>query len=84
MSLITMIVRKNYFEIIGDKLIINRDFFRTQTVDLTDIVKIDIEPRPFISSKIILKNQSVIKYMDDQLDDNELRQLFGQLNIPVG
>lgn len=78
-----MIVRKNYFEIVDDKLIINRDFFRKQTVDLKEIEKLDVEPGPFTSSKIVLKDQSVIKYMDSQLDDKELKEMFGRLKIPV-
>ncbi len=82
-SLVHMIVKRNYFEIVDNKLVINRDYFRTTTIDLDKIEKFDIEPGPFSSSKIILKDKTTIKYLDNQLNDKELKELMGQFNIPV-
>ena len=52
-----MIVKRNYFEIVDNKLVINKDYFRTTTIELDKIERIDIEPGPFSSSKIILKDK---------------------------
>jgi hypothetical protein len=82
-SLIHMIIKRNYFEVADGKLIINRDYFRNTTIDLDKIEKIDIEPGPFSSSKIILKDKTTIKYLDNQVNDKELKELMEQFNIPV-
>ncbi len=82
-SLIHMTLRRNYFEIADNKLIINDGIFRTKTIDLDKIEKFDIEPGPFTASKIILKDKTRIKYSDSQTDDKKLKELMGQYNIPV-
>ena len=81
--LIEMIVRRNYFEVLDNKLIINDSLLRTRTIDLDKIEKIDIETGPFSSSKIILKDKSIIKYSDSQTNDKEFKELMRQFNIPV-
>ena len=83
-SFVNAIVRRNYFEIDGDELKINRDFFVTRKINLSEIERVNIEPGPFTSSTIVLKDRSVVKYMDSQLDDVELKKVFGQLEIQVG
>jgi hypothetical protein len=83
-SLIHMIIKRNYIEIVNNKLIINRDYFRTTTIDLDKIEKINIEPGPFKSSRVILKDKTTVKYLDSQTNDKELKQFMGQFNIPVG
>ena len=79
-----MIIKRNYIEIVNNKLIINRDYFRTTTIDLDKIEKINIEPGPFKSSRVILKDKTTVKYLDSQTNDKELKQFMGQFNIPVG
>ena len=82
-SLMHMILRRNYFEVADNKLIINEGFFKTTTIDLDKIEKFDIEPGPFTASKIILKDKTKIKYSDSQTDDKKLKEFMGQYNIPV-
>ncbi len=82
-SLGHMIVRRNYFEVVDNKLIINEGFFRRTTVELDKIEKFDIEPGPFTASKILLKDKTKIKYSDSQTDDKKLKEFMGQYNIPV-
>jgi hypothetical protein len=82
-SLIHMIIKRNYFEIVDNKLIINRDYFRATTIDLDKIEKINIKPGPFTSSSIILKDKTTVKYLDSQTNDKDLKQFMGQFNIPV-
>ncbi len=82
-SFIGLIVRRNYFEVIDNKLLINKDFFRTKVIDLDNIEKIIIEPSPFSSSKIALKDKTTVKYQDNQVNDKELKEFMKQYNIPV-
>jgi hypothetical protein len=82
-SIIHMIIKRNYFEVSNDKLVINKDFFRTKIIDLDKIEKVDIEPGPFSSSRIILKDKTTIKYLDNQTNEKELREFMGQFSIPV-
>ena len=82
-SLTHGILRRNYFEIADNKLIINEGVFKTTIIDLDNIEKFDIESGPFTSSNIILKDKSKIKYSDSQTDDKKLKEFMGQFNIPV-
>jgi len=82
-SLGHMIVRRNYFEVVDNKLIINEGIFKRTTVELDKIEKFDIEPGPFTASKILLKDKTKIKYSDSQTDDKKLKEFMGQYNIPV-
>jgi hypothetical protein len=82
-SFISILAKRNYFEVKDNKLIINKDYFRTQLIELDKIEKFDIEPGPFGSSKIILKDQTKIKFLDSQTDQKELKDFMGQFDIPV-
>jgi len=82
-SFVHMILKRNYFEVVDDKLVINEAIFRTKTIDLDKIEKFDIEPGPFTASKIILKDKTKVKYSDSQTDDRKLKELMEQHNIPV-
>ena len=82
-SLMSILTKRNYFEVKDNKLIINKDYFRTQSIELNNIAKFDIEPRPFGTSKIILKDQTKIKFLDSQIDHKELKKFMEQFNIPV-
>jgi hypothetical protein len=82
-SLISMLMRKNYFEVKNNTLIIHNDFFRTKSIELDKIEKVKIEPGPFTLSKIILKDNTQIKYHDSQVDDKELREFMAQFSIQV-
>lgn len=82
-SLIHRTLKRNYFEIDDNKLIINEGIFQTKTIDLAKIEKFDIEPGPFTASKIVLRDKSTIKYSDSQTDGKKLKELMAQYNIPV-
>ena len=82
-SFISTIINKYYLEVVDNKLVLHKDFFRTQTVDLDKIVRFILEPDPFTSSKIVLKDNSVVKYMDSQTDNKELKELLKRFNIPI-
>jgi hypothetical protein len=82
-SFLGLIVRRKYFEVIDNKLLINKDLFRTKVIDINNIEKIVIEPSPFSSSKIVLKDNTFIKYEDSQVNDKELKEFMKQFDIPV-
>ena len=82
-SFIHMIVKRNYFEVVNGKLVINKDFFRTKVIDLEKIEKVNIEPGPFSYSRINLKDKTTIKYLDNQTRAKDLKEFMGQFNIPV-
>lgn len=81
--LIYLLVRRNYFEVIGSKLFVNENIFKRRVFDLDSIEKFDIEPGPFTSSKIILKDGSKIAYSDNQTNDKKLKEFMQEFNIPV-
>lgn len=82
-SLIHMIVRRNYFEVIDNKLVVNDGIFRTTKIEFEKIEKFCIEPGPFAASKIILKDNTTIKYSDSQINDKKLKEFLSRYNILV-
>ena len=82
-SFLYTLIKPHYFEVKNSQLIINRDFFRTTVINLDDIQKIEIAAEPFTYSRIVLKNQSKIKYMDSQVNDKDLKAFVKQFNIPI-
>jgi hypothetical protein len=82
-NLLNILRKTNYFELTENKVIINRDYFRTQVVDLDKIEKIWIEPGPFKSSKIILKDKTEVKFNDSYADSKELKEFMVHLQIPI-
>ena len=81
--LINSLVKRNYFEIRNSELFINHAFFRTRSVKLKEISRVEIEPGPFTRSKIYLKNGQVISYLDTLASEAKVKQLLGEYNIPV-
>ena len=57
--------------------------FRTKSLAIEDIERISIEPYWYDSSKIILKDKSVVKYRDSQISYKKLKEFMGQFGIPV-
>jgi hypothetical protein len=82
-SFITILLRRNYFEVKDNNLIIQKGYFRTQSIALNKIEKLDIQPGPFGSSKIVLKDRTTVKFHDSQADLKELKYFMGQFGIPV-
>ena len=82
-SFVSILKKRNYFEVRDKRLLINKYFFRTQTIKLFEISRVEIEPIPFISSKIYLKNGRFIKYWDHVANEKEVKELLGQFNIPI-
>ena len=82
-SLVHIIIKRSYFEVIDNKLVINEGIFIRRKIELNKIEKFDINPNPFSLSKIILKDQTKIRYSDFQTNDKKLREFMGQFNIPV-
>ncbi len=82
-SFIHKTIKRNYMEIYDDKLLINRDFFRKTLIKLNQIEKIKIESGPLSSSRIFLKDNSSIKFSDDQLSTRDLKEVMSQYKIPV-
>ena len=54
-----LILKPYYFEIKGTRLIINRDFFYEDYVEINDIDKIELEEGPFSKSHIRLKDHKM-------------------------
>ncbi len=83
-TLIYMIIRAGYIKVSDNKLIIYDTLFRTTSIELDRIEKFEIEPHPFRSSKIILKDKSSVKYSDMQVNDEKLKGFMAQFDILVG
>lgn len=83
MNLLSILRRPNYFELTDNKIILNRDYFRIELIDVKKIEKIWIEPGPFKFSKIILKDKTEVKFNDSYADSKELKEFMGQLQIPI-
>ena len=82
-ALIYMLIRSGYIKVSDSKLIIYDTLFRTTSIDLDRIEKFQIEPHPFTSSKIILKDKSSVKYSDMQVNDEKLKEFMAQFGILV-
>jgi hypothetical protein len=82
-SFVNILIRRNYFEMRDRTLIINKDFFRTQKVNIDSIERFDVRTGPFESSRIILKDKTTIRCVDSYVDHQELKAFMSQLNIPV-
>lgn len=78
-----MAMRRNYFEVADNVLIIYESIFKTTRIELGKIEKVVVEPGPFTPSRIVLKDNTKIKYSDSQAGDKELKEFMGQFNIPV-
>ncbi len=82
-SLINLLVKKYYMEVVESCLIIHQDYFRTKSINLNDIEKIEIEPSPFKSSYILLRDKTKVKFNDSNLDVKELKEAMSQFNIII-
>jgi len=82
-ALAHMMIKSRYIQVTDNKLVLNDSVFRKTTIDLDQIEKFDFEPGPFVSSKIILKDKTKVKYTDSQTDFEKLKEFMGQYNIPV-
>lgn len=77
-------LKPQILELTGTKLIIYGDFFRSKTVDVSDIERIEIEAGPFSYSKIILKdNKGRVKFDYYQVRNEEFDVLVKELNVPI-
>jgi hypothetical protein len=75
------VIRKHYFELHNNKLLINKDFFIRRYIEVDEIEKIKIEPGPFKYSTILLKNKTKVKFNDSYTDNKELKELMNNLNV---
>jgi hypothetical protein len=82
-SLTHMLMRRNYFEVLNNQLIIQEAFFQTKAIDLKKIAKVSIESGWFTPPKIILKDKTEIRYSAGQVNDKELKEFMAQFKIPV-
>lgn len=81
---IRVILKPQVLELTGTKLTIYSDFFRSQTVDITDIERVEIEAGPFSHSKIVLKgNKGRVKFDYYQVRNEEFDALTKALNVPI-
>lgn len=82
-SFIHMIIKPNYFQVRGNNLIINKGLFLTKTLHINQIEKIVINSGLFSSSKILMKDKTIIKFSDNQINYFEFKEFMQQFNIPV-
>ena len=82
-SLTYILLKRNYMEIVDSELIIYRNFFNNQRLEVKEIIKVELEPNPFVSSYILMKDGRKVKFDDFYLDPRQLKQVFGQLRIEV-
>lgn len=78
------VLKPQVLELTGTKLTIYGDFFRSKTVDITDIDRIEIEAGPFSNSKVVLKgNKRHVKFNYYRVRNNDFDALLKELNVPV-
>lgn len=83
--MVKVLLKPQYIELTGTKLTVYDNFFRSKTVDITDIERIEIEAGPFSRSKIILKdNKGRVKFDYYQVRNEEFDALMKELNVPIG
>ena len=73
-----LLVKRNYFELIDNTLLIYRGAFDTKAINVLDIDKVEIESSFFRASRILLKDNSMINF-DSQINTEELKKLLAQL-----
>jgi len=62
-SFSNILIKKYYIEIVESTIVIHQDYFRTKSVNLSDIEKVEIEPGPFKFSSILLKDKTKVNSM---------------------
>jgi hypothetical protein len=76
-------IYKYYFQLTDDRTLLRRrGFFITDEIDIDEIKQIRTANSIFKSSKIILKNNSYIKF-DSTINKKELQEFMSQFDIPV-
>lgn len=80
---VNMIVRPNYFEVIQNKLLINKDFFSRKSLELDEIEKVLIRNGVFESSKVVMKNKSEIRFKYRYVNSKDFQELMNKLRIPI-
>jgi len=85
-ALIVRVVLKPYYiELTGTCLTLHNDFFSTQTIDIADIERIEIQANPWSKSRIILKdNKGNVKFDYHQVRGKDFNALLKYLDVPVG
>jgi len=82
--LIRLILKPNYFEIKGTRLIINRDLFYTDSIELEYIEKIELEEGPFSKSHIRLKDHRMgLEFNYFIVNDKDFNELKTALKLTV-
>lgn len=82
-SFVSILRKRNYFEIRDKRLLINDYFFRTRAIKLFEISRVEIESMPFIASTIYLKDGRVVKYWNHVANEKDVKDLLGRFNIPI-
>jgi hypothetical protein len=82
--LVRLIFRPYYFEIKGTRLTINRDLFYTDSIEIQDIDKIELEEGPFSTSHIRLKDYKLgLDFNYFIVNDKDFNRLRDSLNLKV-
>jgi hypothetical protein len=80
--LVRLILKPYYFEIQGTRLIINRDFFYEDFVELGDIAKFELEEGPFSKSHIKLKDYKMgLDFNYFIVNDKDFNRLRDELQV---
>ncbi len=79
-----LILKPYYFETRGTRLIINRDFFYEDYVEIDDIDKIELEEGPFSKSHIRLKDHKMgLDFNYFIVNDKDFNRLKESLQLRV-
>ena len=79
-----LILKPYYFEIKGTRLIINRDFFYEDYVEVNDIDKIELGEGPFSKSHIRLKDHKMgLNFNYFIVNDKDFNRLKESLQLRV-
>jgi hypothetical protein len=79
-----LLINRNYFEVIDSKLIIRRDFFYQDTIEINEIEKIELKSGLFSKSRIKLKNQKKeLKFRYAFVHDDDFKEFIQSVNVNV-
>lgn len=77
-------MKHSYLEKVGSTLTVNGDLFKTSTIDIADIEKIEVAAGPFSNSRIILKEKKgSVKFNYYNVNDGDFNELIKSLDVPV-
>ncbi|HWA32938.1 MAG TPA: hypothetical protein VG737_02355 [Cyclobacteriaceae bacterium] len=82
--LVRIIIKPHYFEVRGSRLIVNRDLFYEDYVEINHIEKFELQESPFSKSRIRLKEHRIgLEFNYYVVNDKDFKRLTQSLRLKV-